>query len=170
MAKYNQRKTQECEEWVSLHGLMEYGGAMVKEFCAHMGIDYKTYKNWLQRDEFRVAVERGKEAFKSKLTHDLSVSLAEAAKGYEREEVVMEYRQDPQNKEKPIITGMRKKKVFYKPDVGAAIFLLTNLDPEHYQNKQRNDVTLKQVDDEREMSIDEINAEIERLSKLESRE
>ena len=68
-----------------------------------------------------------------------------------------------------IKTKFKKKTVYYQPNVGAAIFLLTNLDPEHYQNKQNGEFILKNKDDKK-MSIDEINAEIERLKKLENNE
>ena len=64
---------------------------------------------------------------------------------------------------------MVKNKIVIQPNMGAAIFLLTNLDPEHYQNRQKSDITLK-PSGEKEMTIDEINKEIERLSKLETKE
>ena len=83
MAKYNPKKIKQCEEWVAENGLMEYGGALMKDFCKHMDIDYKTYKTWLEREEFKEAIERGKATFKSKLTYELSVSLSQAAKGGE---------------------------------------------------------------------------------------
>ena len=63
---------------------------------------------------------------------------------------------------------MKRKKIHVQPNIGAAIFLLTNLDPEHYQNRQRNDIMLKK-DDEKPMTLDEINAEIARLEKLEDK-
>ena len=43
-----------------------------------------------------------------------------------------------------------------------------SLDPEHYQNRLRNDITLKK-DDEKPMTLDEINAEIARLEKFEDK-
>ena len=58
-----------------------------------------------------------------------------------------------------------KRKKYIKPDVAAAIFLATNLDPEHFQNRQRTDVALRKEDGEK-MTLDEINAEIERLEKV----
>jgi len=166
-AKYSKEKVAECEEWVSKHGLIDYGGAMLKEFCKEMGIDNKTYYHWLKvKDDFREAIERAKAVFKSNLTHDLTISLSEAAKGYEREEVVTDYVPNPQDNTQPIIRGMKRRKVHYPPNVGAAIFLLTNLDPEHYQNRQRNDIAVRK-EEEKEMTIEEINAEIARLEKLE---
>lgn len=166
MAKYSAAKVAQCEEWVKQHGLMEYGGAMLKEFCEEMDIDNKTYYKWMQvKDEFREAINRAKEHFKSKLTHELTVSLAEAAKGYEREETETEYIPNPNGSNSPIIRKMKKKHVHYQPNVAAAIFLLINLDPEHYQNRQRSDMVIKK-DEEKQMTIEEINAEIARLEKL----
>ena len=81
------------------------------------------------------------------------------AKGYEREETETEYRPNPANPNQPIITKLKKKKVFYQPNVGAGIFLLTNLDPEHYQNRQNSNIAVKSSD-EKEMTLEEINAEI----------
>ena len=63
---------------------------------------------------------------------------------------------------------MKRKKIHVQPNIGAAIFLLTNLAPEHYQNRLRNDITLKK-DDEKPMPLDEINAEIARLEKFEDK-
>lgn len=172
MAKYNQKKIQDCEAWISEHGLMEYGGALMKEFCRSMDIDYKTYKAWLGRDEFRDAVERGKDAFKSKLTFELSVSLAKAAKGWEyvKTKEHHEYRANADGTKGQLIKTVEDSETMVvQPNVGAAIFLLTNLDPEHYQNRQSNNIVLKD-DKEKEMTLEEINNEIERLSKLETKE
>lgn len=167
MAKYSAAKVAQCEEWVKQHGLMEYGGAMLKEFCEEMDIDNKTYYKWMQvKDEFREAINRAKEHFKSRLTHDLTVSLAEAAKGYEHEETEQEFRVGADGQPTPF--KMKRKKIHVQPNIGAAIFLLTNLDPEHYQNRQRNDIMLKK-DDEKPMTLDEINAEIARLEKFEDK-
>ena len=60
-----------------------------------------------------------------------------------------------------------EERVVVPPNVGAAIFLLTNLDPEHYQNRQQSNITLKN-DEEREMTLEEINAEIARIEKIEA--
>lgn len=171
MAKYSQVKIKECEEWIMEHGLMDYGGAKLKDFLAAMGIHHKCYYLWLQKDEFRAAVERAKQYFKEHLCRDLVQSLADAAKGGEREtsEEHIEYRQNPADHTRPIIhrKTVKKSKVFIKPDVAAAIFLLCNLDPEHYQNSQRNDITIKKpTDAEESMTDEEIAAEIERLEKL----
>ena len=87
MAKYNAAKIEECEAWVAAHGLIDYGGAKLKEFVREMGIDEKTYRLWMKgKPQFKEAIERAKEVFKQNLTHDLAISLSKAAKGYEHEE------------------------------------------------------------------------------------
>jgi len=48
--------------------------------------------------------------------------------------------------------------------------LLTNIDPDNYQNKQRTDVAVKKLEEKEEMSKEEIDKEIERLDKLISQE
>ena len=160
---------QRAEEWISKHGLIEYGGAQLQDFCKELGINDKTYRRWLvEEEDFKQAIERAKEFYKQSLTHELHETLSMVATGYEREETETEYRPNPKDPNKPTFTKKKKKKVFYQPNVGAAIFLITNLDPEHYQNKQNNNVTLKD-DTEKEMTIDEINKEIERLKKIETK-
>ena len=56
MAKYSPSKIKECEAWIMEHGLMDYGGAKLKDFLTAMGIHHKCYYLWLQKYEFRAAV------------------------------------------------------------------------------------------------------------------
>ena len=167
MAKFNTSKIAECEAWVSEHGLIDYGGAKLKEFVREMGIDEKTYRLWMKgKPQFKEAIERAKGIFKQNLTHDLAISLSTAAKCYEHEETAQEFRVGADGQPSPF--NMKRKKIHVQPNLGAAIFLLTNLDPEHYQNRQRNDI-LRKKDDEKPMTLDEINAEIARLEKFEEK-
>lgn len=160
----------EAEKWVREHGLIEYGGGQLQDFCKHLGINDKTYRRWIvQEDAFKEAIRMGREDYKKSLAHDLHETLSKVAKGDTFTETTTEYKPNPKDPNKPIISKLVKKEVHVQPNVGAAIFLLTNLDPEHYQNRQKNDVVLK-GNDEKEMTIDEINAEIERLQKVETKE
>ena len=55
MAKFNTAKIEECEAWVATHGLIDYGGAKLKEFVREMGIDEKTYRLWMKgKPQFRL--------------------------------------------------------------------------------------------------------------------
>ena len=168
--KWKKELQSEVKQWVSENGLIEYGGKRLQDFLEHFGITDTCYRRWIDsHPEFKEAIDDGKEIFKSNLTIDLAKSLAEVAKGYEREETETEYRPNPANQNQPTILKQKRKKVHFQPNVGAAIFLLTNLDPEHYQQRSKNDITLRK-DDEKEMTIDEINAEIDRLNKLDKNE
>ena len=174
MAKYSKKYCTEAEEFISKHGLHEYGGAKIKDFCAHLGIDRKTHDNWLKsHKEYKDTVNRAKDKFKSDHTGILFNTLMEAAKGGERTvtDEVTEYRPDPNNPENAIIRKQtrHKKTIYVQPNVVAAIFLLCNLDPEHFKNRQQNDISIRKPDTEEEMTLDEINAEISRLEKLDEK-
>lgn len=167
--KYTAELLNQAEKWVKEHGLIDYGGGQLQDFCAALGINDKTYRRWLvEKDDFKQTIDKAKEFYKQSLTHKLHETLSMVATGYDKEETETEYRPNPKDPNKPTITKMKKKKVFYQPNVGAAIFLITNLDPEHYQNRQSNNLTLKD-DTEKEMTLDEVKAEIERLKKIETK-
>lgn len=168
MAKYSTKKCEEVEEWISKHGLIEYGGAKLKDYCEQMGINEKSHRNWKkQYREYSEAIDRGKETFKATHTRKLFGTLMEAATGYEKTvtDETTEYRPDPANPENAIIRKQvrNKKTIHVQPNVVAAIFLLCNLDPEHFKNRQQNDISIKKPDTEEEMTPEEITAEIERL-------
>lgn len=168
--KYTAELLKRADEWVRKNGLIEYGGGQLQDFCTELGINDKTYRRWLvEKDDFKQTIDKAKEFYKQSLTHELHETLSMVAKGYDKEETETEYRPNPKDPNKPTITKMKKKKVFYQPNVGAAIFLITNLDPEHYQNRQNSSIAVK-TSEEKEMTEEEINAEIERLEKLESKE
>lgn len=166
--RYSPEIVRLTEEWIAENGLHEYGGAKLKELVEYLGIEHKSYYNWLNNHpEYKEAIERGKLRFKESLSKDLIISLARAAKGYEAEEMQTIYKPNPANPKEPTIKEMRKIKKHYPPNVAAAIFLLTNLDPEHYKNRIRNDIDVKPPKkEETQKTIEEIDAEIARLSKL----
>lgn len=129
MAYNLEEMTKRCSDWVAENGLMEHGGARLKDFCAHFGIDNKTYYNWLENSDFSDAIKKGKEYFRDNLEQRLVESLSKAACGYEFKETRTEY----EGKK------VRKKIVTLKNvecNVGAAIFLLTNISPDRWRNKQ----------------------------------
>lgn len=168
--KYSPQYVASCEEWVAERGLIDYGGATLATYLSEMGLDKKTHYRWLKtHDDYAQALTRAKEQFKSTLTRSLARSLAEVAQGYDHEETTTDYVPNPEDPTKPVIRSMRKRKVHYQPNVGAAIFLLTNLDPDHYQNRQRSDSYVSfRRDPEADMTTDEIAAELRRLDKLDA--
>lgn len=133
MAKYSKEIVNKCADWVRVNGLMEYGGAKLKDFLSYFSIDQRTYYRWMQETEFAEAIKKAKTDFRNSLETDIVRSLANAAKGYEYTQTMMEYKGD-------VMVKKTVKNVRVEPNVGAAIFLLTNLAPERWQNKQRKEL------------------------------
>lgn len=134
---YNLKEmTEMCSKWVAENGLMEHGGARLKDFCAHFGIDSQTYYRWLENADFADAIKKGKEYFKNGLERNVVSSLARSAIGYEYEQVSSEYYME--GKKKKLKKEVRKN-VRVEPNVGAGIFLLTNLAPDRWKNKQNTE-------------------------------
>lgn len=142
MAKYNKDMVQACADWVRENGLIDYGGATLRDFCRAMGIDDMSYYNWMKRSEFSESIKKAKEAFRESLEKDIVKSLANAAKGYEYTQTTTEY---TDVNGKPSIKKQVKKNVRVEPNVGAAIFLLTNLAPERWKNRQQQEVKVSDV-------------------------
>lgn len=167
MAYFNKEKIQECADWVRENGLMEYGGAKLKEFCSYFHIDDMTYYKWMEKSDFSDAIKKAKKDFKNNIEHDIVVSLAKAAKGYEYEEVRTEY----QNVNgKPRIKRQTKTKKNVEPNVGAGIFLLTNISPERWKNRQNQDIDVNGEINHTGIQIlvdtEEQKRKMERLSEL----
>lgn len=158
MMKYNEDKVRECAEWVREHGLMEYGGARMKDLCAAVGITTRCYNKWvLAHPEFVEALKAAKAEFKARVQVVVEKSLAKLATGYEWEQVTTELENDADGK--PRIKRQTRRTMHEAPNVAAAIFLLTNLDPERWKNRQDKAVKMSgdavtvvvRSDDEREM-------------------
>lgn len=148
--KYTPKFLQTAEEWITKNGLMEFGGALFKDYLAAMGINHTSHYNW-EKDykEYRDMLERAKENYRKSTTRELFGTLKEAALGGYRENTTedVEYKPNPNNPEKPMIAKKRthKDKKYVQPSVSAAIFLLTNLDPESFINRLRSDVVVKET-------------------------
>lgn len=140
MAKLNANKIQECVDWVRENGLMDYGGARLKDFCAHFRIDDRTYYRWLKNADFADSIKKAKDDFKNNLEHDLVISLAKSAKGYDYEQTTTEW---TDANGKPKVKKQIKKNIHVEPNIGAAIFLLTNIAPEKWKNKRDNTMEIR---------------------------
>ncbi|MCC8175505.1 MAG: hypothetical protein LIO91_03635 [Bacteroidales bacterium] len=172
-SKYSLSLAKTTEEWVAQHGLVDYEGASVYSLLEFLGVSDNTYYKWKKvHTEFAEGIERGKEQYKTAKASKLERSLFKASEGgfVEEETETTEYVPSA-NPERPQIRKMvrTKNKKYIKPDVGAAIFLLTNLAPETYQNRRNAEVKVSKGK-EQEMTLDELNAEIARLSKPDSNE
>ena len=141
MAKYSKDMVAYCADWVRENGLIDHGGATLTDFCMSMKIDNMTYYRWMRNVEFSESIKKAKEAFRENLEKDIVKSLANAAKGYEYTQTTTEY---TDVNGKPSIKKQVKKNIRVEPNVGAAIFLLTNIAPDRWKNKQDSNVSVKE--------------------------
>lgn len=165
--KYNAKLVAEMVKLVEEKGLKDYRGMKLQDFAQFFGIDPSTFYLWLKTKEgFSDKIEAAKEVYKHNRTRKLILTLEDAAEGGYREESTetTKYRPNPRNPAEPTIAEMTKVKTkkYVKPDVAAAIFLLTNLDPEHFQNRRNSDVVVRETQP-RELSLDEAREYIQKL-------
>ena len=140
MGKYCKEMIQSCADWVRENGLIDYGGAAFASFLRHFHIDDMTFYRWMKKAEFEDAIKKAKEEFRDGLEKSIVESLANAARGYDYDQTTTEY---TDVNGKPKIKKQVKKTVHVESNVAAAIFLLTNIAPERWKNRQDNKTDLK---------------------------
>lgn len=131
--KLNDDLINDITRWVRENGLIEYGGATLISLCRHFGISDRTFQRWMKRKDFAEAINSAKQHFADNLERDLVASLAKSAKGYNYVKRKTEYTSDKNGN--PVIKKQTTEDVDVQPNVGAAIFLLTNIAPDRWQNK-----------------------------------
>lgn len=148
--KLTAKKIKEAEAWVERNGLYPQAcGALVKDFCKAMGISERTYTNWLKVSEFSEAITRAREVFRQNTVRTVENALVKRASGYEftKERAEKASRKtvefDPKTGKKvreyygePQLVAMSKETIQVAPDVDAAKFVLTNMEPERWRQKQ----------------------------------
>ena len=168
--KYSEEMVKRCAEWVREYGLIECGGASLISYCAAMAIDTETHRRWLNKAEYADAIKNARQTFRDRLEKDIVTSMAQAATGYEYEETSTEYG----NAEgKPYIKKKTVTKKRVQANVAAGIFLLTNIAPDRWKNKQNTEHT-GQIDTgitfvvENEEQVDKLKRLAERKPRNES--
>ena len=141
MSKLNVELVEDVCRWVRENGLIECGGATLVTLCRTFGISDRTFHRWLKRKEFADAIAEAKKFFADNLERDLVQSLAKAAKGYSYVKRKTEYTSDKTGN--PVIKKQTTEDVDVQPNVGAAIFLLTNIAPERWVNKQQTQADIQ---------------------------
>lgn len=149
--KLSAAKIRECAAWVEINGLYpQRCGASIRQFCDAMGIAFITYQRWQANENFVTAITHAREVFQQNTVHEVVNALVKAARGVDfvkkkdegRPQVVKEYDPTTGKKikeyttEKIVTVKSLRETVYYPPDVNAAKFLLTNMDPENWKNKQ----------------------------------
>lgn len=155
--KLNAAKIQECAAWVELNGLHPQPcGAKIKDFCEAMGISDETWRRWQRNVAFVDAISRARDLFATQTVREVENALVRAAKGIDYERTKQEMHSvkvvvedlDPVTGKvirRTTTTEMRpfkavKERVYFAPDVRAAQFVLTNLAPEVWKNRQEQTV------------------------------
>lgn len=75
MAKFNDEMIQQCSDWVRENGLMDYGGAKLKDFCEHFDIAAETYYKWMGKSEFSECYKKGKKMISRTVLNVVSYHL-----------------------------------------------------------------------------------------------
>lgn len=137
------RKTKYTPELVTrICGLLEKDTYTVSELCESVGIDESTFYRWKNdKNEFCEAIKKAEERRLGFFVVEAKRSLLKKIQGYEVKEtqIVSIPGVDEKGNPKQIIKEKKTIKKHIQPDTTAIIFALTNLDPEHWKNRQNID-------------------------------
>lgn len=135
MSKYNKNIVKHICELVSRD---EY---TVREICSIVGINEDTWYDWMKRkSEFSEIVQKARDVLVEKRLAECKKSLYKMITGYEVKESVTKY---VNVNGKPTPKSIRETTKHVLPSLGAIIHYQTNMDPEHWSNKQRTEITGK---------------------------
>ena len=142
MAKYSKKMVGK------IVGLIKSDTYTIAEICQQVGINTKTYHEWINtHEDFALAVEEAREERMQMMVIEAKKSLLKKVKGYEVIEsktvTIPGKKRDENGNPKPIIKEQTTTKKHIQPDTAAIIFTLTNGDPEHWRNRQSTEVTGK---------------------------
>ena len=137
------RKTKYTPELVKrICGLVEKDTYTVSELCETVGISETTFYDWkVKFSEFSDAIKKAEERRLDNFVVEAKRSLLKKIQGYEVKEtqIVSIPGVDEKGNPKQIIKEKKTIKKHIQPDTTAIIFALTNLDPEHWKNRQQLD-------------------------------
>lgn len=133
MAKYNKEIVERICNFIR-------DGDTQKVAAERAGIAEDTFYEWMKsKAEFSEQVKKAREDFHETIVGKLEATLYRKAQGYEVTETDTEYVNDKDGK--PKIKSQKKKIKHIQPDTAALIFALTNLAPDKWQNKQKQEVS-----------------------------
>lgn len=136
MAKYNQKTVNRIIE------LLSSDTYTVKEVCKIVGITTKSFHEWrATKPEFDQMVVEAENDRMEAFTVEAKKSMLKKLRGYEVTET--QVTTVPDKEGQPTIKEQKTYKKHIAPDTAAIIFTLTNGDPEHWKNRQTNEITGK---------------------------
>jgi hypothetical protein len=136
--KFKKELIGQVEEWVEDNGLMDFGGATLKEFCAHFGIDHRTYYRWLENTTFANALTRAREKFRDNIENRAARSLIKQVEGYRytTKKTKAIYVNGGNNQPMIVKQDVTTYDVDVQPNTQATIFLLTKINPGKWGNAE----------------------------------
>lgn len=138
-------------EFVELNGLYpQHCGSPLKDLCQAVGITWDTFKKWEQNSDFSDILSRARAKFAQQTEIEVVNAMKKAALGFEytketqaaTAQKVVEY--DPKTgkkvkeytTEKLVTKGAKRVKLIFPPSVKAGTFLLANLAPDRWKQRQ----------------------------------
>ncbi len=120
--------------FIEEYGLVEWGGASIREYCKHVDLTYQTHYNYLDNDEYKTAITDAKKVFESKVEKGAVKTLYRLSEGFYYTETTKVVRGGVEVEKKEV-------EKYSTPNLGATIFILTNMMPEVWKNRQNTDLT-----------------------------
>lgn len=139
MNEYNTAMAKYCDEIVQeICGYLRTGDTQ-EAACKKAGIGEETFYGWQrEKTEFSEAVKAAKKDFLRNQYKDAVQSLYKRATGYDVEEPEITY---GDKDGKPYIKQKKVRTKHIPADPQALKFLLTNLYPDEWQDRQKNELT-----------------------------
>lgn len=134
--KYNDKLVKRIEAWVSENGLIQDGGAKLKDFCEVFNIDNQTYYNWCKNEDFSHMLARARDKYLEKCEVDAVDSLRALMKGKTTKTVITEYIDDEKHPNAPKAKKMTVKEIQHEPNLNAIQYFLNNKAPNKWASTQ----------------------------------
>lgn len=136
MARFSKEIVQRITELISSDSYT------IAEICKDVDISKDTYYRWLKdNSDFSDAIKKAQSIFDEKCTVEAKKSLMKLVSGYTVDETKTVFIDSKEGR--PKIKEQTVTKKHYQPSLGAAIFVLTNKDPDNWKNRLNNEVTGK---------------------------
>ena len=128
------------ENFVEVRGLYPQPcGAPIAELCRECGISEKTFERWSKNDDFVGVLTRAREKFHDTTVRDVENALVAAAQGAEYSIINEEKKLNPATGKLETVKATRK--TFHaEPNIDAAKFVLSNMQPERWKMKQEQTI------------------------------
>lgn len=142
MSKYSKNRT------AHICSLIKKDSYTIDEICSLSGISVSVYYEWLEKKpEFLEAITRAREQWDENLVKEARISLMKKVKGYTVQETktvtVDSGKKDEKGKSVPKIKERVVTDKHFQPDSDIIKFVLTNKDPQNFQNRQNTELTGK---------------------------